>query len=78
MVITEINRRHDRLREVLTRQLREAGEGKQALEIRRRIEEASEERRKEIGEVGKKLRWEGVVDWGVVDEEGGGAGKEGL
>lgn len=69
MVIAEINRRHDALRENLTRQMRGAKIGKQALEIRRRIEEGSEERRKEIQEAGK-LRWDGFVDWGVVGVAG--------
>jgi hypothetical protein len=71
MVIAEINRRHDALRDSLTRQLRLAKSGDEAWETGKRIEEEERERGKELREVGK-LRWEGIVDWGVdaVDGEG--------
>lgn len=63
IVITEINRRHDSLRESLMRQLREAPSRDQARAIQKRVEEGNTERGKELREA-SKLKWEGVVDWG--------------
>lgn len=69
-LIEEINRRHDALRDSLTRQLRQGKTSITEAELQRRIEESGRERRKEIAGVAK-MKWNGVVDWGtVVGEEG--------
>jgi len=67
IVIAEINRRHDSLRDSLMRQLREAPSRDQAQAIQRRIDEGYAERGRELSEAGK-LKWEGFVDWGAGAE----------
>ena len=67
MVIAEINRRHDALRESLMRQARKPSSREEAKQIEARVMDGITERRKELREAGK-MKWDGVVDWGV---EGG-------
>lgn len=59
-MIAEIDRRYDRLRESLTRQLREAKNGEKAAEIRGRIEEEGAERRKELREATMEGKGDGM------------------
>ena len=68
MITQEINRRHDALRAMLMRQLRDARSKEQAAAVEHALAEQHAERGKELRAV-SRVRWNGRVNWGGdVDE----------
>jgi hypothetical protein len=63
----EINQRHDALRQHLISQMREAKTKEEVQALQRALEEEQAERRKELRAT-SRIRWNGVVDWGIGSE----------